>query len=36
MFSDASVIDPTRISDISPTAAPAIANMITLRRTVHG
>jgi len=36
MFSDASVIEPTRISDISPTAAPAMASMITLRRTVHG
>ena len=36
MFCEASVIDPTRISDITPTAAPAIASMMTLRRTVHG
>ena len=34
--SDASVIDPTRISDITPTATPAMASMMTLRRTVHG
>jgi hypothetical protein len=34
--SDASVIEPTRISDITPTAAPAIASMVTLVRTVHG
>ena len=29
--SDASSIEPTRISDITPTAMPAIASMITLR-----
>ena len=34
--SDASVIEPTRISDITPTATPAPASMSTLRRTVHG
>ena len=34
--SDASVIEPTRISDITPTAAPAIASVITLVRTVQG
>jgi hypothetical protein len=33
---DASVIDPTRISDINPTATPAPASMSTLRRAVHG
>ena len=33
--SEASLIDPTRISDMSPTAAPAIASMITERRTLH-
>jgi hypothetical protein len=32
-FSDASVIDPTRISDITPTATPAMASMVTERRT---
>ena len=34
--SDASVIEPTRISDITPTATPAIASMVTALRTVHG
>jgi hypothetical protein len=34
--SDASLIEPTRISDIRPTPTPAIASMITLRRTDHG
>ena len=33
--SDASEIEPTRISDIAPTASPAISNMITERRTLH-
>ena len=36
MSSDASVIEPTRISDITPTAMPAIASMITARRTLQG
>ena len=30
-----SVIEPTRISDIRPTAAPAIARRITALRTDH-
>ena len=30
--SEASVIDPTRISDITPTATPARASIVTLRR----
>ena len=34
--SDASVIEPTRISDITPTATPAIASMLTALRTDHG
>jgi hypothetical protein len=33
--SDASVIEPTRISDMTPTATPAIASITTLRRTDH-
>ena len=32
----ASVIEPTRISDMTPTATPATASMVTARRTVHG
>jgi hypothetical protein len=35
-LSDASVMVLTRISDITPAATPAPANMMTLRRTVHG
>ena len=35
MSCDASSIEPTRISDIRPTATPAIASMITALRTVH-
>ena len=35
-FSDASVMDPTRISDITPTATPAMASMVTARRTDQG
>ena len=34
--SDASVIEPTRISDITPTATPAIASKVTDLRTDHG
>ena len=30
------MIGPTSISDITPTATPAIANIMSLRRTVHG
>ena len=33
---DASVIEPTRISDITPTATPAIASIPTALRTDHG
>ena len=33
--SDASLIEPTRISDITPTATPAIASVMTERRTGH-
>src|SRR6266508_2436904 len=36
MFSAASLIDPTRISDITPTAIPALASITTLRRTDQG
>src|SRR5215475_9175873 len=36
IVSDASVIEWTRISDIQPTAAPAMASMSTLLRTDHG
>jgi hypothetical protein len=35
-LSDASVMELTKISDITPTATPAPASMRTLRRTVHG
>ena len=34
--SDASVIEPTRISDITPTAMPAPASISTDLRTDHG
>ena len=34
--SEASLIEPTRISDITPTATPAIASEATARRTDHG
>jgi hypothetical protein len=30
------VIDPTRISDITPTATPAMASMVTARRIDQG
>jgi hypothetical protein len=33
--SDASVMEPTRTSDMTPTATPAIASRTTLRRTDH-
>ena len=33
--SEASEIEPTRISDISPTATPAIASIETERRTLQ-
>ena len=36
MPSAASEIEPTRISDITPTATPAIASMMTDLRTDHG
>ena len=36
MLEAASEIEPTRISDMTPTATPAIASMTTERRTDHG
>ena len=36
MLLAASEIEPTRISDMTPTATPAMASMATERRTVHG